>query len=121
MDAGKLDRRCTFEKQTKVSDGGGGYETTWAVQGARWGGLLTPTLRSQMEQIAAGAVTTVFSAVLTVRDDSFSRQISNAWRVVIVADATVSPTLLETWNIRKVYPRARDGWIRMELEAGVPT
>lgn len=121
MDAGKLDRRCTFQKETRVSDGGGGYATTWAVQETRWGGLLTPTLRGQMEQIAAGAVTTVIAGVITVRDDSFTRQITRDWRVVTVEDATVSPALTQTWNIRKVYPRERDGYIRMEVEAGVPT
>lgn len=119
--AGLLDTRCVFEKATKVSDGGGGYTTTWAEEFTVWGAFSFPRMRTRMEAIAAGAVQTVNSAELLVRDSSDTRQATKDWRVVVTTDHTTTPVTTQTWNVRKVYPRQRDGFLRFEVEAGVPT
>ena len=121
LSAGKLDTRCQFQSQTEISDGGGGSTTTWTTQFTVWGGFAFPRLRSRMEAVAAGAVQTVNSGQLTVRDSSDTRRATKEWRVVVVTDHSVSPEATETWNIRKEYPRERDGLLRFEVEAGVST
>lgn len=119
--AGSLDTRCTFQKETQVSDGGGGHTITWVDQFTVWGRIDYPSMRSRMEQIAAGAVQTPVAAELMVRDTSQTRLAKKEWRMVMATDQSVSPTVFETFNIRKVYPRQRDGFLRFEVEAGVPT
>ena len=119
--AGRLDTRCAFQSQAKVSDGGGGYVTTWSTQFTAWGAFSFPRLRSRMEVIAAGAVETAVAGELLVRDSSKTRVVDKKWRVLVTTDSTVSPTVEEIWNIRKAYPRQRDGFLRFEVEAGVPT
>ncbi len=119
--AGKLDTRCVFQKPVTAADGGGGESTTWTAQFTVWGGLSLPMMRGRMEQIAAGAVQTAVAGEMVVRDSANARLIKKEWRIVVTTDPTVSPETTETWNIRKVYPRQRDGFVRMEVEARVPT
>lgn len=116
-----LDARVTFQSETKTPDGGGGHVIVWTDQFTVWGGFSYPRFRTRMEQLAAGAVQTVNAAELIVRDSPDTRNITGEWRAVVITDPNVSPTEVQTWNIRKVYPRQRDGFIRMEVEEGVPT
>lgn len=119
--AGVLDRRLAFQKPVKVSDGGGGDAVTWTLQFTVWGGLSIPQMRGRMEAIAAGAVQTEVVAEAIIRDSPQGRLIDKTWRFVVTTDPTTSPATTQTWNIRKVYPRERDGYLRMEVSAGVPT
>lgn len=121
MNPGKLDTRCTFQEQTRTSDGGGGFTTEWTDRFTAWGGFMFPSIRSRMEVIAAGAVQTVNAAQLTVRDSTNTRLVTKEWRVEVVSDPNVSPTAVEVWNVRKALPRTRDGYLRFEVEEGVPT
>ena len=119
--AGTLESRCIFQLETKVDDGGGGHTTTWETQFTVWGGFAFPRLRSRMEALAGGAVETIVSGELIVRDASETRRATMKWRVVVTTDPTVSPADQQYWNIRKVYPRELDGFIRFAVESGVPT
>ena len=121
MRAGKLDERVNFQSATQVSDGGGGFAVVWTDQFEVWGGFSYPRMSARMEVIAAGAVETAIGAELIVRDAPETRRIKKEWRAVVLKDGSVSPTEYETWNIRKVLPRQRDGFIRFQVEAGVPT
>ncbi len=112
MNPGKLDTRCAFQSQAKVSDGGGGYTTTWSDQFSCWGGFAFPNLRANMEAISAGSVQSAVMADLIVRADSGTTEtVDNTWRLTAKG---------KTWNVRKVPPKA-DGYIRMIVEAEAPT
>lgn len=119
--AGKLNTRCIFQAETKVYDDGGGFDVTWQTQFTVWGGFDFPRLSARMEAIAGGAVQTVNSGELIVRDTSETRRITNTWRVIVTTDPTISPAEQQWWNIRGTQPRLNDGFIRMAVEAGVST
>lgn len=119
--AGSFRDRCTFQKQTKVSDGGGGSTTVWVDQFTLWGRFDFPTFKAGMEAIAAGAVQATNSGKLTLRDTVNARRITKEWRVISTVDDSVSPTTFEVWNVRVVEPRRRDGYVRLVVEEGVPT
>lgn len=118
--SGKLNTRCIFQAETKVDDGGGGFTVTWETQFTVWGGFDLPRLSARMEAIASGAVQTVNSGELIVRDASETRRITNTWRVIVTTDPTISPVEQQWWNVRGTQPRQNDGFIRMAVEAGVP-
>lgn len=112
MNPGKLDTRCALQSQAQVSDGGGGFTTTWSTQFSCWGAFAFPNLRSNMEAIAAGSVETALVADLIVRADSGTTEtVTPEWRLTAKG---------KTWNVRKVDPKD-DGYIRMIVEAGVAT
>lgn len=112
IDAGKLDRRATFQAATETSDGGGGAATTWSDQFIRWAALALSSLRVQQEALAAGgAIESTTRATLTVYADSETETIDAGWRVIVAG---------RIWNVREVRPAA-SGLVRMAIESGAPT
>ena len=116
--AANLDRRVAFQSWSEVSDGGGGYSGNWVTQFTLWGGLdIRQMFRREM--VEGGAISSPNTAKLTIRDGASARLITDEWRALTVEDNTISPAENMTWNIRKVYPRERDGYLRFEVEMGV--
>ncbi|WP_170956245.1 phage head closure protein [Cohaesibacter gelatinilyticus] len=67
MRAGSMRDKVSFQRKTKVSDGGGGHEITWVVI-AKVSGRLS--LEKGGERVQAGRIEAPVSGVLVVRYSS---------------------------------------------------
>lgn len=109
MRAGKLDQLATFRRRMNVSDGGGGYQTTWSDQFRVWSAVTVARPRVTAEAIANGVETAMTRAVLAVRDNANTRTVTAGWRVVLAG---------RTWDVKEVAPVAEYGIRAMAIEAG---
>lgn len=75
MKAGDLRHRITFQYQTKVADGMGGFATTWTDAATVWAALW-PT--SANEVIAANATSMVVSHRIRIR---YRSVLKASWRI----------------------------------------
>jgi SPP1 family predicted phage head-tail adaptor len=78
--AGKLRKLVTFQIETRVSDGGGGYSETWAGDITTYGGL---TIERGAERLEAGRLEAALGGVLEVRASSETLVITEAYSVLI--------------------------------------
>lgn len=80
MRAGLLRDRVTFQRETRVPDGAGGYVQGWADELTVWGQYVP---RSSREAVEAGRLQESEGGTLTVRSSSKTRVITSAHRVLI--------------------------------------
>lgn len=110
--AGDLDRRFRFEKRADADDGFGNTKAEWVPQFKRWAGLI---YRRGGEGVIAGRLEGRQPAIMKVRRDGSTSQISNDWRCIDDHDGTV-------FAIRENPTRTPDRmYLEMLVEAGVAT
>lgn len=78
--AGTLNKRVTFQSETRTPDGGGGFTREWILVATVWGGFV-PERGS--ERLEAGRLEGSLSGVLRVRSSSTTRTVKVADRVII--------------------------------------
>lgn len=114
--AGRKESYCRFEAPVETPAGGGSVDTDWQEQFVRWGALVIPPVRAELEAIAGGAVQAPLGAMLTVPDDPETRLVATSWRVSVESRTGVTTM----WNIRKAVPSEGLGDLRFAVEANVP-
>ena len=108
MQAGRLDRRCAFERRDETPDEYGNASSgNWVALATLWGDLRFERGR---ERVEAGRMESALSAVLTIRSSVTARGITPADRVTI--DGAV-------YAIRTIAETPRSGAIEMTIERGV--
>lgn len=108
MDAGKLDRRCAFERRDATPDAYGNVTSGgWVSLLTVWGRL---DERPGREAVRAGRLEASALGALSIRDSAQARGVTAADRVVIDGHA---------YAIRDVRPPQRSGMIEMVVERGV--
>lgn len=111
MPAGKLRNRVTFQAETQISDGGGGYQVGWGDVVANWSAEFLP--ERGRERIEAGRLAAPMGGTLKVRWSSETAAITEQHRVLI--DGV-------PWNIRSVANEdRRHRFVTMTVEKGVAT
>ncbi len=107
MTAGLKNSRVTFQRQSEVADGGGGFEKGWTD---------FTTLSAQFkpergsERVESGRVATRLAGVLILRSTSKSREIKTSDRVMIGG---------ELYQIRSISnPDQRNRDLEMTVESG---
>lgn len=107
MQAGRLDRRCAFQRRDTTPDAYGNVTAGgWVALLTVWGRL---DERAGREAIEAGRVESTAPGTLTIRDSAAARGITAADRVLIAGTA---------YAIRDVRPPQRWGVIEMVVERG---
>lgn len=103
--AGKMNRRCTLERETRLPDGAGGYTRTWDAYATVWGDL---TVKSGNEKQVSEQQTNVQEYMLRIR---YRRDVLPADRVVIQGAA---------YNVRNVFNNdQKRRFLMIRLQAGV--
>lgn len=80
MAAGRLNKRVTFQEETRTSDGGGGAAVAWQDVLTCWGGYSPDRGREKLE---AGRLETSAAGILKVRSSIASRALGASNRVLI--------------------------------------
>lgn len=79
--------RIRFEKQTKVSDGGGGYTNAWSELVTMDAGIeRVESFRFDVERVQSGGVASLPTLRLYVDSTVLTRQITSAMRAVDTRD-----------------------------------
>lgn len=108
MDAGRMDRRCIFERRDAVPDDYGNVTAgAWVALLTVWGAL---SEKPGHEAVAAGRMESAAIADLRIRDSVAARTITAADRVTVGGQVCA---------IRDVRPPQRHGVIEMVIERGV--
>jgi SPP1 family predicted phage head-tail adaptor len=106
--AGQMRDRITLQRETEVSDGGGGYELGWFTVATVWGQLMPERGNERVEN---GRMEASVGAVLRIRYSSDVAEVSAGWRAVVDG---------EEYNIRSVtQPDRRNRIIEMTVDRGV--
>jgi SPP1 family predicted phage head-tail adaptor len=116
MNPGDLTELVTIQEATSTSDGAGGHvrtwgdvATVWASIGARTGSQSVGS-KAGRETLGDDRTTATRVITLTIRN---RRDLDEAMRVVWQGSA---------YNIRSIYDTgARDLYLKLDCEAGVPT
>ena len=107
MQAGKLRTKVTFEQETQVSDGGGGYQVGWGNPRVVFCHYMAQSGREQLE---GGRLESGVKATLQARTKSVSF-LDAGWTALI--DGV-------RWNVRAVIPFGqRDRRTDIVIERGV--
>lgn len=110
MTPGKLDQRVTFERSSRVPDGGGGGVDTWSLIGSRAANVHAVSGR---ERDMAQQAQAPRNYRITVRRDSFTASVTEADRLVWRG---------KVMNIRLIRDDGpRPMYLEFGCEAGVPT
>lgn len=105
MRAGDLNKRVTFERMTRVPDGGGGWTQAWGDPLTVWAQFSPERGR---ERIKAGRVADAMAGVLRIRSSTQSRALTPSHRVTV--DGMV-------WNVRAIAnPDQRNVMLEMTVE-----
>ena len=108
MRTGRRNKRVTFQTETKVPDGAGGYEHTWGGNVIRWGGFVP---ERGTEKVQAGRIEAPLGGVLNVRYSSAVAAFGSEDRVLIDG---------QPYNIRSVSnPDQRRKELDFIVEGGV--
>lgn len=108
--AGALRQRVTFQTETEMPDGGGGYERGWSDVITVWGSLQPERGR---ERLQADRLQASLGGVLRVRSSTETRAITEAHRVLI--DGV-------PYQIRSIAnPDQKNRYLEMTVERGVAT
>lgn len=107
MRAGKLRTRVTFQAETQIPDGGGGYQIGWGNDKVVFCEYIS---QSAKEQIESGRIEASTSATLRARGKS-TDFLTPSWRAVFDG---------YTWNVKSVAPFGqRDRRTDIVIERGV--
>lgn len=108
--AGKLDRRLSFYARREHSDGAGNTVSDWVLQFSVAAGRV---FLNGGESVLAARLESRQPVVLTIRNSTQARQITNDWRAVDTRDG-------RNFNIRE-NPKETDdrGYLEMLAESGV--
>lgn len=110
VSAGQLRKRVTFQVETRVPDGGGGFSETWGGDIVVWGQLV-PERGS--ERLEAGRLEAALGGVLRIRSSSETAVITEAYTVKIDG---------QRYQIRSISnPDQRGKVLEMVVEKGVAT
>lgn len=108
MDAGRLNKRVTFERNVTAPDEGGGSTSAWTGVATVWGGFQPERGRERLE---AGRLEAAVAGTLTVRSSSMTRAIDASCRVVIDGDRYAIRSIVD--------PTQKREWLEMVVEKGV--
>lgn len=113
MRGGKLDKHVTFQRETEVSDGGGGGDKTWTNITGLVRISASVVFERGRERLEAGRIEAAVNGVLKIRDFALARTITEKDRAVI--DDVPH-------QIRSITPPSRTiREIEMIIERGVAT
>jgi SPP1 family predicted phage head-tail adaptor len=76
MIIGRMDRRIELQKQVSISDGAGGFKTTWVTQATVWAEFVKP--RFDTKEVA-GAISSVSLREVKIR---FGTDVAKGWRML---------------------------------------
>lgn len=107
MAAGSMRKRITFQLETEVPDGGGGYELGWSELATVWGSFKP---ERGNERVQAGRIAETLAGVMRVRSSATTRLVTTSH--IAVMDG-------EGYNIRSITnPDQRDKYIELAVERG---
>lgn len=112
--AGDFRRLAVIQRETRVADGAGGWNSTWNQVGTAWGKLKASGLSEVYADSAEGNV-----------KESRNETFITWWRNdIVVGDRLIlsDANLSRTYNIRSVENlESSSKYIILTLESGVPT
>jgi head-tail adaptor len=112
--AGDFRRLAVIQRETRVADGAGGWNSTWAQVGTAWGKLKVGSASEQYADSAEGNV-----------KESRTEQFITWWRTdIVVGDRLVlsDANQSRTYNIRSVENlESSSKYLILSIESGVPT
>lgn len=116
LDAGRFKHRVRFERQLAGADDGYGNEVAgaWTTVGTVWAAFRPKYGRESYE---ADALEATFQGVLTVRQNTKTKSVTEANRVVFLN----APYANRECQIRSIVPMPDNREIEIVIEAGVAT